>query len=149
MGQTGRIDCWYQRMDGDKPHKAQRIKRDKVTPMLKSLHWLPIRYGIKYKVNLITFKALHVMAPHIWKQYWYHIIHWLHFDLLIWTICKNITAVHHKVRRKIFLCFGSKLWNKLPQKITNIDTVAQFKTALKEHQSALSIIFVMCYISKL
>ena len=45
----------------------KKTKIYQVTPMLKTLHWLPIRYRIRYKVNLITFKALHGMAPQYLK----------------------------------------------------------------------------------
>ena len=33
-----------------------------VTPLLKSLHWLPVKYRIIFKVLLITFKAIHGLA---------------------------------------------------------------------------------------
>ena len=34
-----------------------------VTPLLKSLHWLPVKYRIIFKVLLITFKAIHDLTP--------------------------------------------------------------------------------------
>ena len=34
-----------------------------ITPTLKSLHWLPISFRAKYKVLVITFKALHGLGP--------------------------------------------------------------------------------------
>ena len=36
---------------------------DHITPILDTLHWLPVRYRIEYKVLLMTFKALHLLAP--------------------------------------------------------------------------------------
>ena len=56
-------------------HKLQRVqnaaarlifeesKYCHVTPLLKSLHWLPVKYRIIFKVLLITFKAIHGLAP--------------------------------------------------------------------------------------
>ena len=41
--------------------KASRY--DHITPILKTLHWLPIRYRTEYKLLLLTFKALHHLAP--------------------------------------------------------------------------------------
>ena len=38
-------------------------KHDHITPILKQLHWLPVYSRIKYKVRLLTFKALHGLAP--------------------------------------------------------------------------------------
>ncbi|KAI2667356.1 putative RNA-directed DNA polymerase from transposon BS [Labeo rohita] len=38
-------------------------KYDHITPILKSLHWLPIRFRISYKIALPTYKALNGLAP--------------------------------------------------------------------------------------
>ena len=34
-----------------------------ITPTLFSLHWLPVRYRIDFKICLLTFKAIHGFAP--------------------------------------------------------------------------------------
>jgi hypothetical protein len=33
------------------------------TPVLQDLHWLPVKYRIDFRILLITFKALHYLAP--------------------------------------------------------------------------------------
>ena len=38
-------------------------KYEHITPILKQLHWLPIDERIKYKILLLTFKALNDLAP--------------------------------------------------------------------------------------
>jgi len=38
-------------------------RRAHVTPVLKSLHWLPVFYRINYKVWVLTFTASHGQAP--------------------------------------------------------------------------------------
>ena len=38
-------------------------RREHITPVLFSLHWLPVEYRIKYKVLLIIYKALNGLAP--------------------------------------------------------------------------------------
>ena len=38
-------------------------KRDHITPILASLHWLPVRYRIDFKMLLFVFKAQHGLAP--------------------------------------------------------------------------------------
>ena len=35
----------------------------RITPSLFSLHWLPVRYRIDFKICLLTFKAIHGSAP--------------------------------------------------------------------------------------
>ena len=32
-------------------------------PLLRSLHWLPVAYPIVFKISLLTFKAIHKLAP--------------------------------------------------------------------------------------
>ena len=34
-----------------------------ITPTLKRLHWLPLKFQINYKLLLLTYKALHALAP--------------------------------------------------------------------------------------
>ncbi|XP_060793313.1 uncharacterized protein LOC132896480 isoform X1 [Neoarius graeffei] len=38
-------------------------KYDHITPVLSTLHWLPIKFCIDYKVLLLTFKTLNGLAP--------------------------------------------------------------------------------------
>ena len=34
-----------------------------ITPLLKSLHWLPVKQRVKFKILLLTFKAIHGCSP--------------------------------------------------------------------------------------
>ena len=38
-------------------------RRDHITPILKSLHWLPISYRIDFKALLLVFKSLKGVGP--------------------------------------------------------------------------------------
>ncbi len=38
-------------------------KYDNFAPILQSLHWLPIKFCISYKIILLTYKALNGLAP--------------------------------------------------------------------------------------
>ncbi len=38
-------------------------KYDYITPILQSLHWLPIKFRISYKIVLLAYKALNYLAP--------------------------------------------------------------------------------------
>ena len=37
--------------------------RDHITPVLESLHWLPVRYRIDFKILMLAYKSLHNLAP--------------------------------------------------------------------------------------
>ena len=43
-------------------------KRDHITPILASLHWLPVKFRIEFKILLLTFKALNGQAPSYLKE---------------------------------------------------------------------------------
>ena len=43
-------------------------KFDHITPILKSLHWLPVPFRIEYKVSLLTHQCLHGNAPIYLKE---------------------------------------------------------------------------------
>ena len=38
-------------------------KHDHITPVLGSLHWLPVEHKISYKLECLMYKALHGLAP--------------------------------------------------------------------------------------
>ncbi|MEY6417160.1 hypothetical protein WJF81_24955, partial [Salmonella enterica subsp. enterica serovar Corvallis] len=38
-------------------------KRDHISPILASLHWLPVKSRIEFKILLLTYKALNDLAP--------------------------------------------------------------------------------------
>ena len=41
--------------------------KDHITPVLRNLHWLPVRARIDYKILLLTLKCIHRVAPsHLW-----------------------------------------------------------------------------------
>uniref|UniRef100_A0A3Q3MWN2 Reverse transcriptase domain-containing protein n=1 Tax=Mastacembelus armatus TaxID=205130 RepID=A0A3Q3MWN2_9TELE len=43
-------------------------KRDHISPILASLHWLPVKYRIEFKILLLTYKSLHNQAPSYLKD---------------------------------------------------------------------------------
>ena len=44
-------------------------KYDHVTPILRdTLHWLPVTYRVEFKIALLTYNALHNMAPEYLKE---------------------------------------------------------------------------------
>ena len=55
------------------PHASARLVCNAprfchITPIMRDLHWLPIRARINFKVLLLTFKALHGLPPqYLWS----------------------------------------------------------------------------------
>ena len=42
---------------------VRQRRRDRITPVLIAIHWLPIRHRIIYKILVLTFLAIHNLAP--------------------------------------------------------------------------------------
>ncbi len=49
-------------------------KYDHINPVLSTLHWLPIKHSIDFKILLITFKALNGLAPQYLNKLLSHFI---------------------------------------------------------------------------
>ena len=48
---------------------TRQARRDSAMPLLRELHWLPVRYRVSYKIAELTFKALHAdMSPTYLQQ---------------------------------------------------------------------------------
>ena len=95
-------------------------KYDHITPVLRELHWLPVRYRIHFKILLLTFRAIHGMAPHY---------------------ISNLINVRQPVSYSLRLCASTvlvfpsppKLWNALPAELHSISSLSAFKSSLKTH----------------
>ena len=102
-----------------------------ITPTLKRLHWLPVKYRIDYKLLLLTYKALHALAP----QYLSDLLEnytpartLRSSDLGLLTVPRA-----KKLGDRAFSVAAPTLWNALPLGIRQAQTLASFKSALKTH----------------
>lgn len=113
-------------------------KRDHITPILASLHWLPVKFRIDFKILLFVFKALNGLAP----PYISDLIH-------IYTPARALRSegwfqlVVPKTRLKTrgdraFSVVGPRVWNALPLHVRTAPTVECFKSRLKTHFYSLA-----------
>ncbi|XP_075330633.1 uncharacterized protein LOC142388967, partial [Odontesthes bonariensis] len=105
--------------------------RDHISPVLASLHWLPVKFRIEFKILLLTYKALNDRAPSYLK------------DLIVRYFpnraLRSQTAGLLEVPRvsksrmggRAFSYQAPQLWNKLPVNVREADTLSTFKTRLK------------------
>ena len=108
-------------------------KRAHIKPILKSLHWLPIKYRIIFKVLLLVFKSFHGNAPVYIQDMLPPYIPPRHLrsagsKCLITQMKKTKKNYGHD-----FSYFAQRHWNKLPVNIRLSQTVDSFKKALKTH----------------
>lgn len=113
-------------------------KFDHITPILMSLHWLPVKYRIEFKILLFVYKTQNNLAP----QYL--------TDLLTpYTPSRNLrssdlghlTVPKVKLKKRgerAFAAAGPKLWNSLPPAIRQAPSICTFKSQLKTHLFTLA-----------
>ena len=104
-----------------------------ITPVLASLHWLPVQYRIRFKILVITHRALHGQAPNYLSDLLtpYVPIRSLRSSsqaLLVVPQTKLITKGD-----RAFACFAPRVWNELPFHLRTVDSVDIFKRLLKTH----------------
>ena len=114
---------------------ARLITRTKThahfNPILKSLHWLPIKYRIRFKVLLIVVKSFHNSAPSYISDM---LPTYTPRRLLRFTGTNLIIKQRKKSKKSYghdFSYFAQKHWNKLPLNTRLSETEDSFKNALK------------------
>ena len=112
----------------------RKKKYDHVTPLLKELHWLPIKQRISFKVLLLVYKALHNSAP----SYLTNTLKLYHPKANLRSTMDTLTLVIPRTKLKTygdraFSVGGPLLWNDLPHTIRDSKTTDNFKRLLKTH----------------
>ena len=65
------------------PHRVITLakKYDHITPVLKELHWLPVRKRIEFNILILAYKCLHgTLHPLTWGKCWKIMSHHGHWD---------------------------------------------------------------------
>ena len=115
-------------------------------PLLKSLHWLPVKQRISFKLLLYVFKSLNGMAP-VYLSNCFK----LHIPKRNLSSSKDRLRLDYPRTRvqagdKSFTVCASKLWNNIPVHIMQSVSVNAFKKALKTYLFPNWFIFSLCYI---
>ena len=108
-------------------------RRTHITPILASLHWLPIAFRVDFKILLITYKALHGLAP----AYITELLSPYQTNRPLRSSDKALLAVpESRLKMKgdrAFSITAPRLWNSLPLELRTAESVSSFKTKLKTH----------------
>ena len=111
------------------------IKRQEhISPILYSLHWLPISFRIQFKILLLTFKALHGLAPSYLSEL---IVPYVSSREGLRSSNKNLLKIPKSklvsCGDKSFTVAAPKLWNSLPLELRSMSSVTAFKSNLKTY----------------
>ena len=112
---------------------TKKNKSDHVTPLLFSLHWIPISFRIKYKIILITYKCLNGLAPEYQscKLLPYKPTRTLRSQDNMLLVEKAANLSNYGDRS--FSVVAPKLWNSLPLELRKSETIPSFKSNLKTY----------------
>ncbi len=143
---TSHVDYCNALLAGIPQYQVQRIQRvlnaaarlihpcsrfSHITPVLRSLHWLPVKFRVEFKIALLVYKALNNIAP-IYIS-----------EMLIpkqssdrWTLRSDGLLHIPKTNCKTlgdraFAYAAPQLWNSLPLDIRNCENISVFKKRLK------------------
>ena len=106
-----------------------------ITPVMISLHWLPVKFRIIFKVNLLTFKALHGLAA----AYLSDIVSFKgdsnynlrsNFSYLLALLAIRSAKT---TGDRAFSVAAPFLWNTLPESLRAVSSVNIFKKQLKTY----------------
>ena len=118
-------------------HAARLVLRKtkfvSATPLLQTLHWLPIQKRAEYKAACLVYKCLSGEGPS-----------YLSDRLTIYKPERSLRSSHDKTRlvkrmsktkhgERSFSNFGPKIWNGLPSDLRECRTLPSFKKNLKTH----------------
>jgi hypothetical protein len=109
-------------------------KYERITPAFITLHWLPVRYRIIFKVVLLVHKGIHGKAPLYIKEMLVMKSNPRYDtrsnDACILTIPKHRSST---LGARAFAVQGPKQWNDLPTDLRLCSDTDEFKRKLKTH----------------
>ena len=101
--------------------------------MLASLHWLPVKAIADFKVLLLTYKALHGLAPTYLSDL---VLPYIPTRTLRSQDVGLLTVPRiskQTAESRAFSYRAPFLWNGLPTHVRDADSVSTFKSLLKTH----------------
>ena len=116
-----------------------------ITPVLSDLHWLPVCLKISFKIATVTFRVLQFQQP----------------SYLASLIPKYVPARALGLSPALSICvpprrttiatsksfsIASNIWNSLPNHLSSIPTLPDFRRALKHH---LFLLFTLAVVRNL
>ena len=109
----------------------RKKRRDHVTPRIKELHWLPVKFRCQYKIATLAYRHFDGSLPL-----------YLSSSLCTYEPSRSLRSSNEKLLKipkrnlksfgqRYFSFMAPSLWNSLPATLRNVPTLSQFKSQLK------------------
>ena len=132
-------DSLFQRLQSVQNAAARLItrtgRREHITPVLRKLHWLPVRRRVDFKLATFMYKTLHGRIPR-----YLSFVGRLSARLRRkspTTVSDTFTFAVPRTRTRLgdrsFAVAGPQMCNSLPADLRLVDNYARFRRLLKEH----------------
>ena len=114
-------------------HITFTCKYDHITPVLVRLNWLPVSYRIRFKVLLLTYKALNDLSP----EYISELLNMPKYTRNLRSQSQHLLSVP-KSRTvtygdRAFSVCAPKLWNELPFQLRMSSNIQAFKIRTEDN----------------
>uniref|UniRef100_A0A8C6WIN5 Ankyrin repeat and SOCS box containing 2a, tandem duplicate 1 n=1 Tax=Neogobius melanostomus TaxID=47308 RepID=A0A8C6WIN5_9GOBI len=114
----------------DKAVLTRTRKYDHISPVLRSLHWLPVTQRIEFKTALLVYKSFHGLAP----KYISDMLEPYEPSRALRTSGRGLLVVprvNNKHGEAAFQFHAAKIWNSLHEDVRQASTLTMFKSRLK------------------
>ena len=133
----GLPDCKINRLQRVQNIAARVVSRcskyDHITPILKSLHWLPVKMRILFKIILLAYKCVNGLTPEYMCDL---LIPYKQERSLRSNSLKRLSVPRSNLKTygdRSFSYAAAVEWNKLPLVLRESSSVCIFKTRLKTY----------------
>ena len=108
-------------------------KRDHITPVLRDLHWLPVRFRWRFKLAILAYRHFEGTLP----SYLSGVLHTYQPSRSLRSCSEKLLKVPKRTLKtageRSFSFLAPTVWNSLPASVRNQSCLGQFKSALKTH----------------
>ena len=112
----------------------RKTRRSNASELLRTLHWLPVRARIEYKISIICFQ---IVTLNCMPSYLSDLVCHYTPSRTLRSQDENLLSVPrfslNFFGKRSFSVFGPITWNSLPSTLRQIQSLATFKKQLKTH----------------
>ena len=111
----------------------KKRKRDHITPVLRELHWLPVKFRWQFKLAILAYRHFEGTLP----TYLSGVLYTYHPSRSLRSSNERLLKVPKRALKTVgersFSFLAPSIWNSLPASVRSQSSLAQFKSVLKTH----------------